>query len=219
MKELLEDFFGKHYKSTKRAIAESRFLQGNIELSDSKACDDCRRHSYEIEVKCNKVVLKCNSSEHIIEVVELENFINQFAHLKALPSRRKCDLLLVGDDKIVFCDMSCTKAVYIDPYLMNDQTPKMGKRIIAMEQITSSVGLLMQVPQIASEIKNKKDKIALFAYRKKSESAGDDFDKSVSHNINAFNVMGNIVFQEPMFTDIGNDFFFTEICYPNTYIW
>lgn len=219
MKELLEAFFGKHYQSTKQETADCHILKGLFTQTDSKACGDCRTHSPAVEVDCDKVVLKCNSSEQLLEVIELEKFINKYAHLKALPSGRKCDLLLVGKDKIVLCDMTCSKAKFIDPFTMKDGTPKIGKRNVAKEQICCSIKLLMEVPEIAADINQKKDKIALFAYREKPKSVNDDFYARFSGNMRLFKAIEDKAFREPMFSDVENGFLFAEVRYPDTYYW
>lgn len=219
MKELLETFFGTYYHSTKQATADSKILQGLMEFADSKACDDCRRHDYELATACDNVVLKCDSSGQLVEVIEFEQFIDQYSYLKALPSKRKCDLLLVGNEKIVFCDMTCSRAKYIGTYVMSNGNSKIGKRMVAMEQIRSSVGLLLAVPEIANDISMKKERIALFAYRMKPNSIKDGFDSNVSKSMSSLSLVERKILQQPMYIDIGNGFMFTEICYPETYIW
>ena len=142
-----------------------------------------------------------------------------YANLKAIPSGKKCDLLLVSGDKIVFCDMTCSKAKYIEPYVMQNGTEKIGKRNTVRKQISNSISLLSNVPEIASEIDTKTKRIALFAYRVKDVSCNDAFDYKVKKNMQEFGKMVDRMVKEPMYSDMGNGFLFTEIQYPDTFVW
>lgn len=219
MKELLEEYFGRHYHSTKVVSAECQTLQGRFVFADPRACESCRNTMSDDGAECDKAVFICDSEEKMVEAINLERFLDSFHHLKAIPSGKKCDLLLVGTEKIVFCDMTCSKAKYIEPYEMSDGTKKTGKRNAVKEQISNSVSLLSDVPEIKAEIANKSEKIALFAYREKAEKQNDAFDAKVRANLSVFHTIETALFQEPMFSDIGNGFLFTEIKYNHIYIW
>lgn len=219
MKELLEIYFGKHYQSPKSALVISDIKKGVFSLSDPKACADCKKYTPGKEVDCDRIVLCLNSDVHEVEVIQLEKFVDNYANLKAIPNGKKCDLLLVGNEKIVFCDMTCSKARYIDPYVMQDGTQKTGKRDTVKKQIANSISLLQNVPEIASEIDVKNQKIALFAYRTKDEMKSDAFDREVVSKMQLFGMTTDRHIKEPMFSDIGCGFLFTEIKYPEVYLW
>lgn len=219
MKGVLEDHFGKHYGSTKRAHVTCRICHGEFSFADAKACADCKIHTPGNEAVCDKVVWKCNSSETEVEVLRLEEFIDNFSRLKAIPSGRKCDLLLVSNDKIVFCEMTCCQAKFIEPFEMKDGTPKIGKRNMVRKQLENSITLLVGVPEIFDEIKSKSDKEALFAYREKRKSMDDEVDSLASERMHSFNVDISKTMGEPMYADMSNGFVLAEIRYPDTYIW
>jgi len=219
MKELLEDYFGKHYGSAKKSIAVSQIVKGQFLFSDSKACTDCRRVMPDEERDCDHVVLKCDSSNQEIEAIELETFIDNYANLKAIPSGRKCDLLLVDDKKVVFCDMTCSQAKYISPFKMADGAEKIGKRNTVRGQIENSITLLSLVPDIADAINAKSSKIALFAYREKSEKKNSTFDAGVTAMMKSLNITSLVLSGTLMYSDMGNGFLFTEVRYPDVYVW
>lgn len=156
MKELLEQYFGKHYQSPKQAIASCVIRSGRFSLADSKACGDCQKFTPEHETDCDKVVIYVDTNEHNVECIQLEQFIDNYANLKAISSGKKCDLLLVDEEKIVFCDMTCSNAKYIGPYIMKDGTKKIGKRNTVREQIENSISLLIKC---ASDCKKNGGKV------------------------------------------------------------
>lgn len=158
MRELLESYFGQHYRSTKRVSVTCRKCCGRFDSADPKACLDCKEQTPEGEEPCDKVVLKCFSSDKEVEKIELESFLDNYANLQAMPTKSRCDLLFVGEDKIVFCEMTCSLPKYIERFRMKDGTVQMGKRSIARKQLTGSISLLMNVPEIASEISTKSQK-------------------------------------------------------------
>ena len=219
MKDLLEAYFGKHYKSTKRVSAISKVDTGLLSFSDSKACTQCVKWNPQMEKDCERVVLLCDSGNQMVETIELEAFIDQYANLKAISSGKKCDLLMSDDQKIVFCDMSCTQVKYIDPFKMNDGTEKIGKRNTVRIQIENSISLLNGVPELAEAISTKQSKIALFAYRVKPEKTRDAFDSGVSANMKVLGSLNRNLSKTPMYSSMSNGFLFTEIKHPDVYIW
>lgn len=219
MKDLLEAYFGKHYKSTKRVSAISKVDTGLLSFSDSKACTQCVKWNPQMENDCERVVLLCDSGNQMVETIELEAFIDQYANLKAISSGKKCDLLMSDDQKIVFCDMSCTQVKYIDPFKMNDGTEKIGKRNTVRIQIENSISLLNGVPELAEAISTKQSKIALFAYRVKPEKTRDAFDSGVSANMKVLGSLNRNLSKTPMYSSMSNGFLFTEIKHPDVYIW
>lgn len=217
MKDLLETYFGKYYQSTKKASVTSQMLIGRFALSDPKACVDCNKHTPQVENGCDKIVLRCEAADQEIEVIGLEEFIDNYANLKAVPSGKKCDLLLINDKKVVFCDMTCSQAKYIDPFKMSDGTEKIGKRNIVRRQIENSITLLNNVPEIADAIQTRTSKIALFAYREKPEVQKDEFDTKVSTQMKTLDIMRSSIARISMYSNMGNGFLFTEVRYPNIY--
>lgn len=220
MKELLEQYFGKHYGSPKQALAESEIKNGVFELADMKACGDCKTHTPEIEAVCDKTVLIIDSNGKDVECIQLERFIDNYTHLKAIQSGKKCDLMLVGEDKVVLCDMTCSKAKYIDPFDRKDGSQQTGKRNTVRKQIANAILLLRDVPEIASGIDKRVRKIALFAYRVKDSAEGmDDFDGKVRSGMRFFSEPAERLISEPMYAEMEGGFVFTEIRYPNKYMW
>lgn len=219
MKELLELYFGKHYQSPKSVSVISDIRKGRFSLSDSKACSDCNIHTPETEIDCDKIVVNFDTDEREVEVIQFETFVDNYNNLKAIPNGSKCDLLLVGEDKIVFCDMTCSMSTYIEPYVKKDGTERIGKRETVKRQIANSISLLLNVQEIAPGVGKKKEKIALFAYRVKGEKLSDSFDSKVISKMQSFGVNRGKLAKELMYSDMDNGFLFTEIKYPEVYSW
>lgn len=216
---LLELFFGSYYQSTKQVQVVSESKMGRFAFVDPKACFDCVARFPEQAGKCDQVVVCVDSATVAVEAIQLESIIGNFENLKAIPSGQKCDLLLVSDDKVVFCDMSCSMSKYINPFVMKDGTPKIGKRNMVRHQVGNSIALLHAVPEIAQELDCKRTKIALFAYRVKDEKPSDTFDQKVRSNMMSFGLKVDEISKEQLFSDIGYGYLFTETRYPNTYVW
>lgn len=219
MKDLLEAYFGKYYRSTKRVSVISKVDSGLLSFSDSKACAQCVKWNPQMEKDCERVVLLCDFGNHKVETIELEAFIDMYANLKAITSGKKCDILLSDDEKIVFCDMPCTQAKYIDRFTMADGTEKIGKRNTVRIQIENSISLLSGVPELAEAISTKQSKIALFAYRVKPEKTKEAFDSRVSASMKVLDSLKRNLSKTPMYSSMSNGFLFTEIQYPDVYIW
>lgn len=220
MKDLLEVYFGQHYRSPKRVRVACRKCCGQFDSVDTKACLDCRKHTPDEESACDKIVLKCFSSDKGVEKIELESFLDNYANLQDVQKKSRCDLLFVGDDKIVFCDMTCSRAKYIEMFNRKDGTVQMGKRNIARKQLTGSISLLMNVPEIAGEISVKSQKVALFAYREKESELNDDLDKMTLRRMRSFiGIDRSGAIDNLMYSDIGYGFLFAEVKYPQIYIW
>lgn len=219
MRFLLENYFGRHYNSTKAASVNCRKLMGVKHFADPKACADCKMNIPGGETQCDKVVLKCDFAQQEVEVIELELFIDNYSNLKAIGAGQRCDLLLLDEIKIVFCDMTCSRAKYIEPYQMRDGTAKIGKRNTVRTQIANSILLLHNVPEIAYEIDKRTEKIGLFAYREKPALQKDEFDNSIVNKMDPFKKIEDAVMREPMYAELGNGFVFTEIKYPAVYTW
>lgn len=216
MKELLENFFGPYYKSTKKVVVDSEHKIGRFGLYDAKACGDCRLKSPEFESDCNHTVLICHSDKSV-EVISLEKFLEEYNNLKAMPSHSKCDIMIVCENSIVLCDLSCSNPKYIGMFNNSSGDEKLGKRITARHQIENTITLLMNVTQIADEILSKATKIALFAYREKSRGNLSEFDGKVASNMLAFNRIENKLSTSGLKSESVHGFVFSEIKYPEVF--
>lgn len=217
MKTLLETYFGSYYYSTKVASASSRIYTGKFSCRDEKACVSCSIKTPNQAKNCSDGVLSCDAGVEDVEVIEFEKFIDNYNHLKSIPLKSRCDLLMTSKEKIVFCDMTCSNPKYIDKYTRSDGSVHLGKRYDARIQIENSINLLMPIPEIGCAIKNKSDKIALFAYREKPTELKDGFDREVTLGIRALCKENKD--KDQMFSVMANGFLFTEVSYPDVYRW
>lgn len=216
MKELLEQYFGAYYGSTRTNVyVDTDDKTGEFRLCDSKACNDCLNKTPKYENDCDHTVLKCKSDDNI-KVFWIEKFIDEFNNLRAMPTHSKCDIMMSNDNTIVFCDMSCSKPEYIDDFQSNGKN-KLGKRNKAKNQIEDTIYLLMNVPEIASEINKKGHKIGLFAYREKHRDDLSDTDSKVFRNMNSFGSFIAKATSGNLSSPLSHGFQFTEINYPSIF--
>lgn len=138
--------------------------QGSVELSDVKACTDCLSLRPQ-RMQCNRVNLRINTSSSPIDVVDFENYMNQFDHTRA-EIRDRCDYILVdgtsNHSKIAFCDLTCSEAKYVNP---NQGKYPLGKRAKAANQMRKSLESLLQEPSLAHYILTFPEKVCLFGWR------------------------------------------------------
>ena len=73
--------------------------------------------------------------------------------------------------------------------------------------------------ELAEAISTKQSKIALFAYRVKPEKTKDAFDYPVSARMKVLDSLNRNLSKTPMYSSMSNGFLFTEIKYPDVYIW
>ena len=217
MKEVLEKFFGSFYGSTKTVEVISEQKTGVFERADDKACAGCEGNTKSFFEGCDQKVLRCDAGEQEVEVIELELFVANYNGLKKLRPNYVCDLLMVGDDKVVFCDLACYNPKYIDSFVKSDGTKQLGKRLTVWRQIENSIEKLTGVPEIADEILSKSKKIGLFAYRRKEKIVTDLVDRTVLTGMRSLidptkDAATNI-------GKLGKGFQFIEVVYPETYIW
>lgn len=217
MKGVLEKFFGSFYGSPKSVKVISEQKTGVFEHADDKACAGCARNTKSFFEGCDQKVLRCDAGEQEVEVIELELFVANYNGLKKLRPNYVCDLLLVGDDKVVFCDLACYNPKYIDSFVKSDGTEQLGKRLAVWRQIDNSIEKLTGVPEIAGEILSKSKRIGLFAYRRKEKAVTDSVDSTALTGMRSLidptkDAATNI-------GKLGKGFQFIEVVYPETYIW
>ncbi len=178
-------------------------------LYDKKACNNCtNEHRICGEQQC---VLKFQNNESV-DVVNIENFLLQFDGLKTASLKEKCDLMFFdNENKVAFCDMSCTQSKYVEPYLCQGEI-KCGKRAKAYSQIESVIGKFMEVPALKAYIDNMNEKVGLFALREKDVIVASEVEK----NMQVFKMSPA---NNEMFVDMKNGFRFAVIKYPTIYHW
>ena len=217
MKEVLEKFFGSFYGSTKTVKVISEQKTGVFERADDKACAGCARNTKSFFEGCDQKVLRCDAGEQDVEVIELELFVANYNGLKKLRPNYVCDLLMVGDDKVVFCDLACYNPKYLKSFVKSDGKPQKGKRQHAREQIENSIEKLTGVPEIADEILSKSKRIGLFAYRRKEKIVTDLVDSTALTGMRS--LIDRTKDADANIGKLGKGFQFIEVVYPETYIW
>lgn len=217
MREVLEKFFGSHYGSTKTVKVISEQKRGVFERADDKACADCQTHSSSFFEDCDQKVLRCDAGEQEVEVIELERFVENYNSLKKLRPKCVCDLLMVGDDEVVFCDLACYNPKYLKSFVKPDGTKQLGKRLTVWLQINNSIKKLTGVPEIADEILSKSKRVGLFAYRRKEKRVVDLADSTALVGMRS--LIDRTKDADTNIGDLDYGFLFMEVVYPETYIW
>ena len=178
-------------------------------LGDDKACKECPKDKKICTNAEEGTVLKVDIRSKISKV-NIEQFFVQFDGTKA-SIKKKCDVMLYNTSNVILCDMTCTKNKYVEPY-NNSKGKQIGKRATAYEQIESVINALTEVPDIKNKFDDCSNKVALFALRLKDNS--EQFD-NVENNMMVFE--SQFENSQLCLTDMGNNFQFKTITYPQIY--
>ena len=209
-----EEKYKVYYKAVRNVNLDSTSCSSGISLfHDVKACSDCKARRIDIceTAEVLKIGHKC-----VIVKVELEKFFTQFDGTALSSLKCRCDLLLYDriNHRIAFCELSCSKSKYIEPYDTEKGSNK-GKRAKAYEQLKSSIEKFADVPDIKSMMDVYPNKTALFAVRRKDRVNSDSL---VISNMEKFSALSRGI-QDGSTSDMGNGFTFEEIVYPSVYRW
>lgn len=97
-----------HGIDSKGTVVDITVRSGLVELSDSKACDECQNTRSRRKL-CNRINMMVNTTANPVEIVDFENYVKQFDNTAAAMKDR-CDWLLVDGSehhhKIAFCDLT-----------------------------------------------------------------------------------------------------------------
>lgn len=194
--------------------------EGLVELSDSKACNDCQK-SRPQRNHCDRINLRVDTSDNTIEIVNFEKYINQFDNTSAAMKDR-CDYIFVDGSsehkKIAFCDLTCSEEKYVEP---NGGKYPMGKRAKASEQMRKSLEHLLQDPLMAHYILTFPMKVCLFGWRDYYATDVSPQRGDATRNMLAFMntpsaKAGTLTKTMPI---IGHNFSFVQVKYPTVYQW
>ena len=196
-----------------------------FELSDNKACLNCYRNPSRADrVNCNRSILKVNNNGSAIDVVNFENYIQQFEHTNANIQDR-CDIIMtdhgMAHEKIVFCDLCCCEEKYVEPN--NGNAYPEGKRAKARQQMVKSIDVLIQESVTAVNLLTYPEKICLFAWRDYSmpnkpikATRGNPINNMQALLTSACTMATQTTYH---YQQLGYGFKFIQIKYPSTYNW
>ena len=213
MLTLLKKDFPDYYRLTRRILVECKTYVSDFSLTDWKSCNDCQSHTKYFYLQCDKEVLRIATSKGI-NVINLEDYFQQYSDKKEIVSGGCCDLLLYEAEKVAFIDLTCTRPVYIDNHIV-DKKFKEGKRPVAFKQLKDSIAKLSVCPTISTYLQKCIEKVAILALRKK-EFAVELLPESP---MQSFMKMANEQSKSGMIQDMGNGFTFIVHEYPKVYNW
>lgn len=188
-------------------------------LNDPQSCGSCLENKELRYKKCNQVVLHVDVNDRTsIYAVSWDTI------LKTLNNRNKegqrCDYVLCGEDKIVFCELTCTEASKMDPFV-NSSGKQRGKRATARDQIKETIELMGMHPVLWENILIKQKKEGIVAWRDSSANESVTIDNKAARNMKVFtdtpsNSQPKIIFEEKI---CGVVFQILQVKYPNHYVW
>ncbi len=216
MLELLNKDFPKYYNLNRKVIVERQSYDSDFPLNDWKSCTDCQAKSYYFYRQCLvKEVIRIAVSQ-TIEVINIENYFQQYNDKQEIASGGCCDYLLYSNDKVAFIDLTCIRPKFIEEHLV-DNRPNVGKRTVAYKQLKESISKLSVCPTIYSYFQNCVEKVAILALRKKEFVF--DANRSPELYMQAFMKMASEQTKSGMIQDMDNGFSFIVNEYPNVYCW
>lgn len=190
-------------------------------LSDANSCNICNENpKTKYRTDCNREILKINNSEVPLIIVNYEKYISQFNI-----STGKCDYIITErgnlHEKIVFCELTCSNEIYVEP---NDGIYPEGKRAKARKQMTESIKhFVSQQGVIEQYILTFPEKICIFGWRD-YEATNNSNDEEVKRNLGNMQIFKKIsdkITQDVQIEDniMNHGFKFVQIKYPTEYKW
>ncbi len=222
IKQILKDAFSlKENSKPKEIVVEIEEKDVPFVLSDANSCNICQGNSIiKDRTNCNREILKINNNNIKLSVVNYEKYINQFRI-----DTSKCDYIItecgMSHDKIVFCELTCSDEVYVEP---NKGIYPEGKRAKARKQLTESLKHFVLQQKIAEQyLLTFPEKICLFGWRDydtANNSTGTAIKRNLE-NMQIFRTMSNLISNEIQISEDVMDFGFKfiQIKYPSEYNW
>lgn len=208
MVQLLKEDYPNWFGLTRGHISVSvECKDGDFELYDDKACTQCNHQCRD------KAILKISSEIDVTEI-DIDEYFNQFQNTRADISGGRCDKFLYDDldCRIAFVEMTC-KEVTEERHL----NLLSNKRAKAYEQLRNTIDKLMSVTAIKDRVNSFKVRSAVFAYRQNDR---EDSLSNVLHEVVTSFAKPMILASDPNLTaDMGNDFAFQQIRYPDVLEW
>ena len=192
-------------------------VSGHQSLNDPKACRECKNEGRQIctgedEEQC----MLLYSLDNLV-LVQIEKFLTQFDGSKA-GVKSRCDMMLYGDDKIAFVEMNCGRRNNLFPKTAMNSAKSvgdMGKMAKARQQLSETIEKLCSVPSIEQKIERFREKVALLAFRDKSNIHNQS---EVEKQMSVFLSMPNRVAKN-RHTSLPHGFDFSMVSYPEEYQW
>ena len=223
IKHLLQVRYPSEYGLTSKEVNVSLTEHTTLfSLSDSKACISCRAARDERQ-DCNEEVLRINPNGNIIQVINFEAYIQQFA--KVMPEQKdRCDYLLYSETKderkIAFCDLTCSDIKWVEP---NKGKYPEGKKAKARQQMNRSIEYLVTEPLFGEFIYTCSKRMCIFGWRDYNfpQEEVKSLKKNFRANLQTFmttpSAMAKRLTTEVMFKD--SSFEWITIKYPEVYQW
>ena len=212
MKTLLLKYFTPlHHKQAGSVPIQDSSIQGEVSLNDAVACRSCISF---FATTCQHEVLKLDTENKLIAIINIENFLDNFNDIQG----RRCDYLMYDADKLMLADMTCSMEEYLSPHLV-DGLPQQGKRLVARTQIEHTLEILTAEPSILSYINNKEKKVGLLAYRAKDEDLFQNVPKQIEKTTNVWLLLEEDFERRSLSFPMSHGFTFETIKYPNVYTW
>ena len=208
---LLNNFTSLHHKQHGTISLDEQSVNGVVSLNDDVACRSCIPF---FSVSCEHEVLKLDTQNTSISVVNIEKFLDNFDEVKG----RRCDFLMFDSNKIVLLDMTCSMEEYLSPHLV-EGLPQQGKRLVARTQIEHTLDILTAEPAILAYINNKEKKEGVLAYRAKDEDLFSNVPKVIEKTANVWLRMEEDFESRKLSFPMSYGFVFKSIKYPEVYNW
>jgi hypothetical protein len=179
---------------------------GVFELGDKKPCLECKK------IGCNEKMMKVDSADNIITVVEYEDYLNQFKK-QDYGKGRRCDYMMfdANDHKVVFCDLGCYSEKYVEK-----------KRNKTYLQTSDSLKRFLHKPCGKDFIDKFNEKVLIFGRRnldgctKSVPKRGDAQGNMLSFMMTPMNTSKHDVSKDVV---EGVEVSFIIVNYPNSYVW
>lgn len=186
----------------------------DFELSDSGACADCLDKNVS-RVGCSQVVMNITLNNDLVTVFSWDKILRDINYTIG----KRCDYILSGENKIIFCELTCSESYVMNPYF-NTRGQKNGKRAIAISQIFDTISLMTKHEVLWNNILTKHEKSGVIGWRE-YDGSSSVINNKASKNMQIFmktpSSMSSQITSEQIVA--GVKFQIHTIKYPTKYVW
>jgi hypothetical protein len=201
---------------TKEVVDKHKIVYHNdFELYDSRACVDCLSKNVS-RIGCDQVVMSITlKNNDLVTVFSWEQILREINYTIG----KRCDYILSGENKIIFCELTCSESYWMNPYT-NGRGKQAGKRAIAISQIFDTICLMTKHDVLWTNILTKYEKYGVIGWRENDDSSNMIKNKA-SRNMQIFmktpsSTSSQITSEQ---TVAGVKFQIRTVKYPTKYIW
>ena len=187
----------------------------DFELRDTKACNECLTKNVSRSGCCQVIMNITLNNKDWVTVISWEQILKDINYTIG----KRCDYILSGENKIIFCDLTCSESSVMEPYT-NTRGQHAGKRAVAIDQIFETISLMTKHEVLWNNILTRYEKRGVIGWREYDDTPNISANKA-ARNMQTFmktpSSMKLQITSEQIVASV--KFQIHTIKYPTKYVW